>query len=399
MIGLNYYHSFINGAVVKSLTRPFLILVAMLLTFEANHAQQSNDSVSDRERESLVRATKMRNKFDKNKNGTFEEAENPRAWKRLKKLDTNNDKVLTVEELQQERKREATPLKSKGEQKLNIVYKQTPVGDQKLDLFYPAQKSTSPYPVIVYTHGGGWAAGSKHGISKGLFSSMFLRLLDEGFAVASVDYRLCKPHRTVKMRDCVIDSKDAVRYLAKNSESLNLDPQRFFVMGDSAGGQIAQMLLLTPPETLPGDPSLLDVTYKIVAGVSWYGPCDFEKTQLFNHDDRADFKDRFGGRIIGRDSDMDAEEKVRLFREMSPVNFVTGDSSPLLMIQGDKDTTIPVKHAHYMQKKAESVNAPVEIMIIQNSGHNWRKVEADISPSKEEIDDRTVQFFVDHKSP
>ena len=376
-----------------------LIMIAVLLSSETSFGQQANKSIEAQDRAALVRATRTRNKLDKNKNGTFEKEENPKAWKRLQKLDANSDGVLTVEELQQEKPQQKTAtFKSKGERKLDIVYKKTDVGDQKLDLYYPDPKPTSPCPVIIYTHGGGWAAGSKQGVAKGLFSSMFLRLLDKGFAVASVEYRLCKPHRSVKMRDCVIDSKDAVRYLAKNSDTLNLDPQRFFVMGDSAGGQIAQMLLLTSPDTLPGEPSLADASYNIVAGVSWYGPCDFEKTELFNHDDRADFKDRFGPRITGRDTDLTAEERLALFREMSPINYVTKDIPPLLMIQGDKDTTIPVKHAYYMQQKAEAVDAPVEIMIIENSGHNWRKVGADISPSKEKIDNRTVQFFVDHQS-
>ncbi len=66
------------------------------------------------------------------------------------------------------------------------------------------------------------------------------------------------------------------------------------------------------------------------------------------------------------------------------------------MIQGDKDTTIPVKHAHYMQEKAKAVQAPVEILIAKNSGHNWRSVGTDIEPSREVIVERTVQFSVDH---
>ena len=383
---------------MKSQISLCLIMIAVLVSSEVSFGQQAEKSDKAQDRAALVRATRTRNKLDKNKNGTFEKEENPKAWKRLQKLDTNNDGALTVEELQQQQKQEATPLASKGAQKLDIVYKKTDVGDQKLDLYYPDPKPTSPCPVIIYTHGGGWAAGSKQGVAKGLFAPLFLRLLDKGFAVASVNYRLVKPNRSVRMRDCVIDSKDAVRYLAKNSDDLNLDPQRFFVMGDSAGGQIAQMLLLTPPETLLGDPSLSDAAFNIVAGVSWYGPCDFEKTQLFNHDDRPDFKDRFGGRIVNSDSDVTDEEKLALFREMGPINYLTKDSPPLLMIQGDKDTTIPVKHAYYMEEKALDVDAPVEIMIIENSGHNWRKVGADISPSKKVIDDRTVEFFVDHKS-
>ena len=67
------------------------------------------------------------------------------------------------------------------------------------------------------------------------------------------------------------------------------------------------------------------------------------------------------------------------------------------MIQGDKDTTIPVKHAYHMQKKAEELTAPVEILIVKNAGHNWRSVDADINPTRDEIVKKTIQFFVDHQ--
>jgi acetyl esterase/lipase len=195
------------------------------------------------------------------------------------------------------------------------------------------------------------------------------------------------------MRDCVIDSKDAIRFLSAHSKELGIDPMRIYTFGDSAGGHLSQMLLLTPPDSFPGDPELAKYPYRTVAGVSWYGPCDFENEQLFNHDDRDGFRDRFGPRILGSDSK--PEEKLKLYREMSPVNYLTEKSPPLLMIQGDGDTTIPVKHAYHMQKKAETVKAPVEIMIIKNAGHNWRMADGKtpIEPTREEIVKRTIEFF------
>ena len=248
--------------------------------------------------------------------------------------------------------------------------------------------------MIVFTHGGGWAAGNRYKAASGSFAIVFQQLIKEGFAVAPVTYRLAKKGSNVTMRDCVIDCKDAVRYLAKNSESLGVDPRRICVMGDSAGGHIAQMLLLASPEQLPGDSALAEVPYRMVVGVSWYGPCDFEKMELFNHDDSANFKDRFAARILGPDSE--AADKLARYREVSPINYLSKDSPPLLMIQGDKDTTIPVKHAYYMKQKASEVEAPIETMIIKNSGHNWRKVDTEIDPSREAIIQRTVQFFVQH---
>ena len=304
--------------------------------------------------------------------------------------------VLEAPTQKVKRKKGPAYLKTTGEQKRDVVYKTVGKRELQLDLYYPtANGGEASSPTIIYTHGGGWAAGSRAGVAKGLFAPVFTKLLAQGFAVASVDYRLYNKSGKVAMRDCVIDSKDAVRYLANNAEELALDSGRFYVMGDSAGGQIAQMLLLTSPEDLAGAAELADAKYEILAGVSWYGPCDFEDMNLFNYDDRPDFKDRFGARIVL--SKVTPEKKLELYREMSPINYLEKESPPLLMIQGDSDTTIPVKHAYAMEQKALELKAPVEIMIVKNAGHNWRKVGAEIDPSREEIFAKTVRFFVKQK--
>ena len=306
----------------------------------------------------------------------------------------------TAQEARNEKKATRRPqrtnyLETGGKRKLEVVYKTISGRDLKLDLYYPTAKRSGKCPVVVFTHGGGWAAGNRYKAAAGSFGHVFGRLVKEGFVVAPVTYRLAKKDSDVVIRDCVTDCKDAIRYLAKNSEALGIDPMRICVMGDSAGGHIAQMLLLASPEQIPGDPALAEVPYRMVAGVSWYGPCDFEKMDLFNHDDRADFRDRFGPRILGSDSR--PADKLERYREVSPINYLSKDSPPLLMIQGDKDTTIPVKHAYYMKQKADALKVPVEIMIIKNSGHNWRKVDADIEPSREAIIQRTVEFFVERR--
>lgn len=290
-------------------------------------------------------------------------------------------------------KRTLTALETGLPRKLDVVYKTVGKRELQFDMYYPAPESEKPCPVIVYTHGGGWAAGSRFGASSGGFGPLFKDLTARGFCVVSVDYRLYRKGGAIRMRDCVIDCKDAVRYLVKNSDELVIDPEKLFVFGDSAGGQIAQMLLLSPPRSLPGNADLAEVDYKVVAGLSWYGPCDFEKESLFNHDDRPGFNDRFGARIV--DSGVTGEEKLRLYREMSPITYLKKDSPPLFMIQGDSDTTIPVKHADYMEKRAKELDAPVQILIVKNSGHNWRKVDADISPTRDEIVAASAQFFVE----
>ena len=171
----------------------------------------------------------------------------------------------------------------------DIQYKTTSSGPLTLDLYYPASGKAAKSPVVIYTHGGGWAAGSKKAAQMGNMGKVVAGLTENGFCVASVDYRLYTKDGDVTIKDCVTDCKDAVRYLAKHSAELGVDTNRVFTFGDSAGGQIAQMLLLSPPKLFPGAEELADATYTVIAGVSWYGPCDFEKTDLFNHDDRAGF--------------------------------------------------------------------------------------------------------------
>jgi len=289
-------------------------------------------------------------------------------------------------------------LETGGERKLNIVYKKIDKRELHLDLYYPTAKRTKSSPLIIYTHGGGWSAGSRFGASKASFAPLFRKLLAEGFAVASVDYRKYSKGSNIAMRDCVIDSKDALRYLTKFSDSLKLKRDQFFTFGDSAGGHIAQMLLLSPTYALSGDEALSEIPYQITAGVSWYGPSDFQNMNLFNHDDRPNFQDRFGPRILagGKAS---AEEKLRLYREMSPIVYLKKESPPLFMIQGNQDTTIPVKHAYHMEKRAKEIQAPVTTLIVKNSGHNWRKVGTAIEPTRDEIIQASVDFFIKHAKP
>lgn len=328
------------------------------------------------------------NRLDLNEDGKIQKSEDVPRWKQNARYDTNKDGALDAEEL---KKIPFPSIDSPGKKLLNVCFKQ--VGEKKiyLDFYFPDEDTSREKPVIVFTHGGGWAAGNKSKAGTGSFNTIHRALLKEGFCVLSVGYRLVNKGGESSVRDCVIDCQDALRFISAHQNELGIDPKKIYPFGDSAGGHLAQMLLLAPPDHFPGDPELANHSYQTRAGVSWYGPCDFEKTSLFNHDERPDFKDRFGARLLT--STTAPEEKLTRYREMSPIQYLKKDSPPLLMIQGDKDTTIPVKHAYYMQEKAKSLGAPVEIMIIKNAGHNWRQVDAPIDPTREVISQRTLDFL------
>lgn len=62
-------------------------------------------------------------------------------------------------------------------------------------------------------------------------------------------------------------------------------------------------------------------------------------------------EDRFGSRILKAGAD--EKTKLAAYREVSPVNYLCPGSPPLLMMQGDKDQTIRVQHAHYIKERGE----------------------------------------------
>jgi acetyl esterase/lipase len=278
---------------------------------------------------------------------------------------------------------------------LDVVYKSTEQGPLKLDLHYPeAPKAGAKFPLVLFTHGGGWAAGTKTIGDRGVRFMGVKALNVQGFCVASVEYRLCTQGGNITVRDCVTDAKDALRFLAKHAARFSINAEHVFTWGDSAGGHLEQMLLLSPPGSFPGDPTLGDAKYRLIAGVSWYGPCDFEKLELFTPPGGTGVRDRFGARILKPGADEKA--KLAAYREVSPVNYLRPNSPPLLMMQGDNDPTIPVQHAHYMKERGDASKAPVEVFIVKNSGHNWREVGGPLSPALEEIMDKTAAFMKLH---
>uniref|UniRef100_A0A0D9XQP1 Alpha/beta hydrolase fold-3 domain-containing protein n=1 Tax=Leersia perrieri TaxID=77586 RepID=A0A0D9XQP1_9ORYZ len=106
-------------------------------------------------------------------------------------------------------------------------------------LFYPTAvskgSSTSPLPVIVFFHGGGFAFLSA---ASAAFDGVCRRLCREVNAVLSVDYRRAPEHRFPAPYD---DGLSALRFLDDEHAIVEppLDVSRCYLAGDSAGGNIA----------------------------------------------------------------------------------------------------------------------------------------------------------------
>jgi acetyl esterase len=100
---------------------------------------------------------------------------------------------------------------------------------------YTPYGSLTTRPIVVYFHGGGWAAGdvNTHDASARYYA------VHADAVVVSVDYRQPPEH---KFPVAVDDSFAAVEWAVAHASEIGGDPARVAVAGDSAGGNLATVV-------------------------------------------------------------------------------------------------------------------------------------------------------------
>lgn len=110
-----------------------------------------------------------------------------------------------------------------------------------MDIYQPSVNYDDRKPVLLFVHGGGFYFGDK---DNDLQRELTNNLVQNGCAVASMNYRLGAKFRgidAIKMSIyCTVqDVRAALRYLTYYADELNIDPDKIYLAGSSAGGIIA----------------------------------------------------------------------------------------------------------------------------------------------------------------
>jgi acetyl esterase/lipase len=164
-------------------------------------------------------------------------------------------------------------------------------------------------------------------------------LTHKGYAVVSLNYHLLRRpgDRFVDFaRPAVQDGKAAVRFLRANAALYGLDPGKFAVWGNSAGGFIAAMLAATGDDpTIFDDPALgsPDVSGAVQAAVIWYGAIEVDDLSIAHYISAA--------KII----------------------------PPILIVNGDADTSVPVVEAIRLNDELLKKGAKSTLTILPGAGH------------------------------
>ncbi len=181
--------------------------------------------------------------------------------------------------------------------------------------FYPGLKG-KPCPCVIVLHLGGWDAGTREE-----FPTCCRDLQNEGYAVASIDYRLAPKNPWPAQRQDVVD---AVHFLQEGAETYGIRKDKFVLLGRSAGGQIASAVALEGIEPA------------ICGCVSLYGPADLNYAWQYCGPDDILNSEKLLRQYLGGTP----KEKKAEYDSASALLHVCPQSVPVLLIHGTLDEMV-----------------------------------------------------------
>lgn len=231
-----------------------------------------------------------------------------------------------------------------------------------LDLYLPdSTKFKKPYPLVIWIHGGGWQKGTKDFFGKQAF------LLEHGFAMASINYRLS---RESQFPEQVYDSKGAIRYLRKYAEQYGLDANKFGLWGSSAGGHLVSLIGTSNgvPE-LEGNLGVTGISSDVQAVCDWFGPTDLIQMDVSSTNKSKGEKQNtkpivklLGGPFA---------EKQEEAKMASPIQYVTKDDPPFLIMHGEKDPMVPIEQSEMFHAALQKTGVDSEYIVVKDGVHSF----------------------------
>jgi acetyl esterase/lipase len=229
----------------------------------------------------------------------------------------------------------------------------------KLDLHLPQNKARAP--LIVWVHGGAWRSGSKKDVP-------ISNLVADGYAIASVDYRLSTEARFPAQ---VHDIKAAIRFLRARGGEWKLPTKKMVVAGDSAGAHLANLVGVSNDNNeLEGDIGIHRRDSSRVQGiVSFYGGANLttilQQSTPHGLNVRVPALELLLGAL--------PTNAPALARLASPVFHVDANDPPLLLLHGDQDPQMPINQSLELFGTYQKVKGPVQLEIVHGAGHGGPK--------------------------
>jgi dipeptidyl aminopeptidase/acylaminoacyl peptidase len=217
-------------------------------------------------------------------------------------------------------------------------------------------------PLLVSVHGG------PTGQSLADWTPQVQALVQRGWSVLQPDYRGSTGHGRAYTqalaglwgeRD-VADIASGIRHAVKEGWA---DASRVVIMGGSAGGMTALLVAAQHPDL-------------VQAVIARYPVCDLVDLAATTHR----FESTYTFRLVGP-----LPEAADTYRDRSPLSQAAQIRAPVLLLHGDRDTSVPLAQSQALAEALQAAGTPVERHVYAGEGHGWSR-SATIADDFERVD-------------
>jgi acetyl esterase/lipase len=205
-----------------------------------------------------------------------------------------------------------------------------------LDAYVPRNAVNAP--VVVFFYGGSWEGGKRR-----WYRYVGDALANHGVLVLIPDYR---KYPDVHFPAFMHDAANAVAWAHEHAGEFGGDPKRLFVMGHSAGGQIAALLAADKRYLNAAGLEPRDLAGMIgLAGAYAFLPFVENESEIFG--------DTAQGRY-----------------DSQPINFIDGDEPPMLLLQGSDDDVVPPNNSELLTERAHAMGGIAQLKLYPGVEHS-----------------------------
>lgn len=252
-----------------------------------------------------------------------------------------------------------------------------------MTMLKPLEKSNGK--AIISVLNGNWVSSER---MRERFSSTTNIYLESGYTVFGV---MVGSQPQYSIPDEIGDLKRAVRFIRYNAKEYGIDALKMGITGSSSGGHLS-LMIATADEVIDAkaDDPVDQVSSRVQAVAVFYPPTDFINYGAVNTTGKVneaglvmakvaaafDFKEwsNSKGTYV---SITEPERRWAIAKEISPVNSVTPDDPPVIIIHGNADFLVPMQQSELIIARFKEAKVPHKFIIKEGGSHGWRNREVE----------------------
>ena len=218
---------------------------------------------------------------------------------------------------------------------------------QKMDVYLPANRSSTLTKVMILIHGGAWNTGDKSDFNAYVDS---LKKREPSYAIFNLNYRLANTPDLFPAQEQ--DIKAAVEFIY-NKRGEYIISDKFVLVGASAGAHLA-LLQGYKNSTLVKPKAIID----------FFGPTDL--IDLYNNPPNPLVQPS----LIAVTGATPTSNNT-LYMQSSPINYISSQTPPTMILHGGVDIVVPLSQSVLLNTKLTIAGVTHQYVVYPTEGHGW----------------------------